>query len=109
MNKLKNHILSTLKSKIYLILSVALWLPFAPSMAQQALQFSQYFSNQLVLNPAYAGADNSLSLTAVHRNQWSGVTGAPKTSTLSGHTVFKNARTGLGAILLLDEINIHSS
>jgi len=109
MNKLKNHILSTLKSKIYLILSVALWLPFAPSMAQQALQFSQYFSNQLVLNPAYAGADNSLSLTAVHRNQWSGVTGAPKTSTLSGHTLFKNARTGLGAILLLDEINIHSS
>ena len=77
--------------------------------AQQAFQFSQYFSNQLVLNPAYAGSEDALSVTMVHRNQWSGVQGAPKTTTLSGHTLFKNEHTGLGANLFVDKINIHSN
>jgi len=76
--------------------------------AQQAFQFSQYFSNQLVLNPAYAGAEDALSVTMVHRNQWTGVQGAPKTTTLSGHTLFKNEHTGLGVNLFVDKINIHS-
>ena len=62
---------------------------------QDAIQFSQYFSNQLIINPAYAGADDALSLTMVHRNQWTGVKGAPRTTTLTGHTLFKNENTGI--------------
>ncbi len=77
--------------------------------AQHAIQFSQYFSNQLVINPAYAGADDALSLTMVHRNQWTGVSGSPNTTTLSGHTLFKNENTGLGINLFVDQINIHSN
>ena len=77
--------------------------------AQDAIQFSQYFSNQLAINPAYAGADDALSLTMVHRNQWTGVNGAPRTTTLSGHTLFKNENTGIGVSLFVDEINIHSN
>ena len=76
--------------------------------SQQAIQFSQYFSNHLVINPAYAGSDDALSITMVHRNQWTGVNGAPKTTTLSGHTLFKNEHTGLGMNLVVDKINIHS-
>ena len=79
------------------------------SHGQQAIQFSQYFSNQLVLNPAYAGYDDALSLTMVHRSQWTGVQGAPKTTTISGHTLFKNEHTGLGMNLISDEINIHKN
>lgn len=78
------------------------------SYAQDAIQFSQYFSNQLVINPAYAGADDALSLTMVHRNQWTGIKGAPRTTTLTGHTLFKNKNTGVGINLFVDEINIHS-
>ena len=63
----------------------------------------------LLINPAYAGADDALSLTMAHRNQWTGVQGAPKTTTLSGHTLFKNEHTGLGMNLVVDEINIHSN
>ena len=76
---------------------------------QQAIQFSQYFSNQLVINPAYAGSEDALSITLAHRNQWTGVQGAPNTTTLSGHTLFKNEHTGLGMNLVVDEINIHSN
>lgn len=93
----------------YLVLMILLLLPFTEAQAQQAIQFTQYFSNQLVLNPAYAGSDDALSLTLVHRNQWTGVQGAPKTTTVSGHTLFKNEHTGLGVNLFVDKINIHSN
>lgn len=77
--------------------------------SQSAVQFSQYFSNHLVLNPAYAGAEDALSLTMAHRNQWSGVDGAPKTTTLTAHTLFKNQHTGLGVNFFIDQINIHKN
>ncbi|MCK5371670.1 MAG: PorP/SprF family type IX secretion system membrane protein, partial [Cyclobacteriaceae bacterium] len=79
------------------------------SYGQQAIQFSQYFSNQLVINPAFAGSEDALSITMVHRNQWTGINGAPTTTTLSGHTLFKNEHTGLGVNMFVDKINIHKS
>lgn len=79
------------------------------SYGQQAIQFSQYFSNQLVINPAYAGSEDALSITMVHRNQWTGINGAPTTTTLSGHTLFKNEHIGLGINMFVDKINIHKS
>lgn len=103
------HIVVVCKSKKYWVLPVFLWISSSLVNAQQAIQFSQYFSNQLVLNPAYAGADDALSLTFIHRNQWTGVVGSPKTTTLSGHTLFKNEHTGLGINLVSDKINIHSN
>lgn len=91
-----------------LILSGLLCIPTL-GLTQDAMQYSQYFSNQLAINPAYAGADDALSLTMLHRNQWTGVNGAPKTTSITGHTLFKNENTGIGANLFVDEINIHSN
>lgn len=104
-----DHNIAAYKNKKYWVLPVVLWISIGLSNAQQAIQFSQYFSNQLVINPAYAGADDALSLTIIHRNQWTGINGSPKTTTLSGHTLFKNKHTGLGANLVSDKINIHSN
>ena len=109
MKLLAAHIIRSFTKVKYLFWLVIAWLPISLANAQHAIQFSQYFSNQLVLNPAYAGADEALSLTLVHRNQWTGVNGAPKTTTLSGHTLFKNKNTGLGINLFSDKINIHSN
>ncbi len=103
------HIMRSFTGVKYLIILAIAWLSVSLANAQHAIQFSQYFSNQLVLNPAYAGADDALSITMVHRNQWTGVNGAPKTTTLSGHTLFKNKNTGLGINLFSDKINIHSN
>lgn len=109
MKVLLAHTIRSVISAKYLFWLVIACLPISITNAQHAIQFSQYFSNQLVLNPAYAGADDALSVTMVHRNQWVGVTGAPKTTTLSGHTLFKNKNTGLGINLFSDKINIHSN
>ena len=49
---------------------------------QQDPQFSQYMFNSLVINPAYAGYKENLNVSAVYRDQWVGVDGAPKTQTL---------------------------
>jgi len=79
----------------------------APCAAQQKVQFTQYMFNGLVINPAYAGADEKLSVTIINRNQWSGVEGAPTTQTLSAHTLFRKKQFGLGFLLVNDQIGIH--
>src|SRR5258708_7244122 len=75
--------------------------------AQQKVQFTQYMFNGLVINPAYAGADEKLSLTFINRNQWNGIEGAPTTQTLSAHTLFKKKQFGIGFLLVNDQIGIH--
>jgi type IX secretion system PorP/SprF family membrane protein len=56
----------------------------------------QYLLNTLIINPAYAGSREALSLSLQHRNQWTGFEGAPKTSTLAMHAPLRNEKVGLG-------------
>jgi type IX secretion system PorP/SprF family membrane protein len=65
--------------------------------------------NGLVINPAYAGADEALSLTFIHRSQWAGVDNAPTTQTLSGHTLFKKRHFGLGLTIVNDKVGVHKN
>src|SRR5690606_11554082 len=78
-------------------------------IAQQKVQFTQYMFNNLVINPAYAGADEALSLTFIQRSQWSGVDKSPTTQTLSGHTLFKQKQIGLGLTIINDKIGVHKN
>jgi type IX secretion system PorP/SprF family membrane protein len=77
--------------------------------AQQKMQFTQYMFNGLVINPAYAGADEALSLTFIQRSQWSGVENAPSTQTLSAHTLFKKRHFGIGLTIVNDRIGVHKN
>ena len=77
--------------------------------AQQDAQASMYFFNPLNYNPAYAGTRGSLNLTAVHRSQWVGWEGAPKTQFLSIHAPIVRKRIGLGANLSYDNIGSRSN
>lgn len=79
------------------------------SLAQERVQFTQYMFNGLIINPAYAGADEALSLTFIQRNQWAGVENAPTTQTLSAHTLFKKKHIGLGLSLVNDKIGVHKN
>jgi type IX secretion system PorP/SprF family membrane protein len=94
--------------KIVLPAMVALS-PIKAIQAQQNIQFTQYMFNGLVINPAYAGADEALSLTLLHRNQWSGIDGAPSTQTFSAHTLFRKKHIGLGLTLVNDKIGVHKN
>jgi type IX secretion system PorP/SprF family membrane protein len=64
--------------------------------AQQDALFSQYMFNKLVINPAYTGTRDALSIALVGRQQWVGMDGAPKTVTFTIHSPLRNEKLGLG-------------
>jgi type IX secretion system PorP/SprF family membrane protein len=93
-----------------IFLTASLMLMFlTDSMAQQYPVFTQYYFNELVLNPAYAGSQVQLSLTAMYRNQWVNFPGAPKTFSVSGHTALAKNKVGIGLMVNHDEIGSYKN
>ncbi len=76
------------------------------SSAQQDAQFTQYMYNTIVVNPAYAGSRQAMSIFALHRNQWVGVDGAPVTNSFSINTPLSESKVGLGLSVVNDKIGI---
>lgn len=70
--------------------------------AQQDPQYNLYQFNQMIINPAYAGARNALAVIASARNQWVGLEGAPKTNCFSIHAPVANNKLGIGLTLVND-------
>jgi type IX secretion system PorP/SprF family membrane protein len=73
-------------------------------VAQQDPQFTQYFDNQLFVNPAYAGSKGLLNITGLHREQWFGFNGRPRSTTLSIHSPLAYESVGLGLTAVNDEV-----
>ena len=91
-----------MKKKLYtLICSLVLTLTGA---AQQDPQYNLYQFNQMIINPAYAGAKDGLSAMAATRQQWVGINGSPKTTCFSIHSPFLKKNLGLGLTVLNDMI-----
>ncbi len=55
----------------------------ASTFAQQNAQYNQYIFNELLINPAYAGTKEIWNINAVVSSQWTGLSGAPTTASLS--------------------------
>lgn len=72
--------------------------------AQQAPMYTHYMNNTLVVNPAYAGSRDALTVTAIHRTQWVGFEGAPVTQSVTMHMPLANEHTGIGLSVLNDKI-----
>ena len=72
--------------------------------AQQAPMYTHYMYNTLVVNPAYAGSRDALTVTALQRMQWVDFDGAPLTNTISLHMPLRNKHVGLGLSLTNDKI-----
>jgi len=72
--------------------------------AQQVPMYTHYMYNTLVVNPAYAGSRNALTVTALHRSQWVGFDGAPTTQTLTIHSPVRNKNIGVGLSVMKDKI-----
>ncbi|MFM8912596.1 MAG: PorP/SprF family type IX secretion system membrane protein [Flammeovirgaceae bacterium] len=94
--------------RCFAILGVLL-LTLLRSEAQQQPHFSQYMFSGLVINPAYAGADEVLSATFINRHQWLGIEGAPTTQTLALHALTKRKKVGLGLLISHDRIGVHKN
>lgn len=65
--------------------------------------FSQKLTNSFIYNPAMAGIGLG-SFTLSHRNNYSGVKGAPSNNFLSLHTPFSNYRFGTGFNVFQEEV-----
>lgn len=65
--------------------------------AQQEHQYTQFTKTQLYYNPAVAGLENNLAITARHRNQWAGLEGSPTGQTIMVEfpTFYKSLGLGL--------------
>lgn len=88
--------------KIYLTVLIALT-GLLEVQAQQDPHYTQYMYNMSVMNPAYAGSKDALSLGLLYRKQWVEIEDAPTTATFFGHSpVGKNV--GLGLSVISDKI-----
>jgi len=77
--------------------------------AQQYPVFTQYYFNELVINPAYAGNHVQFSATAIYRNQWVNFPGAPRTFSFSAHTALLKNKIGVGLLVNHDEIGSYGN
>lgn len=85
------------------ILIIAVILFTISAKSQQNPQYTQYVYNMNIINPAYAGSKEALSLNFLARTQWVGINGAPQTLTLGAHTPLKK-NLGLGLSVIVDKI-----
>jgi type IX secretion system PorP/SprF family membrane protein len=82
--------------KIY---KTALLLAFAAMTTSVKAQLNplsaQYFTNQYLINPAFAGAGQGLKLNGAYRKLWSNVPGSPLTQNLTADYGFNKVGLGL--------------
>lgn len=89
-----------------------LTLLFSPEVrAQQDTQQSMYWASPTAFNPATAGCDSALHITAFDRMQWVGVRGAPQTFFVSADlpVMLGRKRTGLGLSILNDKAGLFTT
>jgi len=76
------------------------------SYAQQDAMYTQYMFQPMVYNPAYAGSRGAFSGTAIYRNQWTGIDGAPKTFSIAGHSPMGQSNSAVGIMIENDAIGV---
>jgi type IX secretion system PorP/SprF family membrane protein len=86
------------------ILSLSFLLIAGLVFSQQDPQFSQNMFNKLANNPGYAGSNQAICATILHRSQWIGFDGAPKTLNLSVDAGIPAIHGGVGLNIVKDAI-----
>jgi type IX secretion system PorP/SprF family membrane protein len=89
-----------------ILLFAAILLQQFSGKAQQDVMVSQYMFNGLLLNPAYAGSHKYFSTSLLHRSQWVGLEGAPRTNIFAIDGPLNNEKMGVGLIVSNDHIGI---
>lgn len=74
------------------------------SFGQQEALYTQYMSNPLIINPAYAGTLDIPVITGLFRKQWVGVEGSPETSTITFQAPITVFDFGIGGNVICNSI-----
>ncbi|GIQ59501.1 membrane protein [Flavobacterium collinsii] len=85
------------------LLVTMLFLIGLSTFAQQDSQYTQYMYNTAVINPAYVGSREAISIIGLDRVQWGEINGAPKTMTFSVSSPISE-KVGLGASIVNNKI-----
>ena len=99
----KSKYLKTLFTKYFLINSIIFFFAYNKLYCQDA-EFSQFFSNPLYLNPAFAGTNSCPRLSTNHRAQWTGLPNIFNTTSVSYDQNFDEIHGGLGIIIVNDKL-----
>ncbi|NLP58380.1 type IX secretion system membrane protein PorP/SprF [Lutibacter sp. B1] len=89
--------------RVKIILGILTILTINSMHSQQDPQYTQYMYNMHIINPAYAGSHGTLNIGLLHRTQWVGLDGAPKTTVATINAPIKK-NVGLGFSVFADEI-----
>ena len=76
-------------------LALSLFGVFVQADAQQDPQFTQWFMEPAMFNPAVAGNSDLTCISGVYRNQWTGLTNDPNTAMLTAHTMVDQLKGGV--------------
>ena len=103
MGKLELKLITLNRSKMKKIaLIFSLTLMTYCGFAQRDALYSQFMFNRLIINPAYSGSRDAMTLTLLNRYQWVGFDGAPRTLTFSAHSPLRNEKVALGMYAYAD-------
>ena len=102
LNKMKtmNLYKNILTIVVAFLLSVSIY-------AQQEPNYSMYRYTMNIINPAYAGADGTTSLTSNFRSQWISIIGAPETQSFF-YSRPLGENIGIGVSVVSDQVFIES-
>ncbi len=77
------------------------------AFGQQEDQFTQFMHYKLGYNPAYAGSTGGTRVTAMARNQWIGLDGAPQSQLITFNmAALDSKKLGIGASLMRNTIGV---
>ena len=90
----------------FLILLGSLFLPVQNLSAQQEDAFAQFMYYKQAMNPAQTGSSQGINITGLVRNQWIGLSGAPKWQSLLFSMPLLNNRVGVGGNIYRHTVGI---
>lgn len=79
---------------------------FTLAFAQQEEQFTQFMYNKQTFNPAFVGQDKVTTISAIVRNQWVGLDGAPQSQMINFNTPLAQNRVGIGGSIARQTIGV---
>lgn len=94
-----------MKNRHLLLLTIA-FLSFLAGYGQQEQQFSQVTKSVEFLNPAYSSSKQGVNGLLLHRNQWTGTDGAPKTLAFAAHVPIGKKRIGIGCMAIGEYVGL---
>jgi len=102
MKFIRNYYMRTIA--LFMVISLA----SVVSMAQQDPQYSMHYLNGMAIHPGYAGSLGGVSANVLYRNQWTGMTGAPKTFSANAQMRYFKDQLGTGLVFFNDQIGVFS-